>query len=77
MQTTYKPGSGTEPKQVDQPGIETGLVISGRLDMWIEGEHYVLAEGDSYSVQLSESFYSRNTSTKDDTVLVWTVTYVK
>jgi transcriptional regulator with XRE-family HTH domain len=74
MQTTFLPGAGTVELEVDQPGIETAVVLSGRLDLWVEGRHFALGVGDSYAVRLNQPHRSRNPSASEPTLLIWTVT---
>ena len=77
MQTTYEPMASTESKNIEHLGIETGLVLSGELEMWLDGEYFYLSPGDSYSVNLNQPHHSQNPSSTEKTVLVWTVTYEK
>lgn len=75
-QTTFLPLARTEQKKYDQPGFETGVLISGQLQMHFEGRRFDLCAGDSYSLQVDEAHFSVNPSADQPAVLVWTVTYL-
>lgn len=75
-QTTFLPLAKTESQKYDQNGYETGVLISGALEMNFEGKKFHLNEGDSYSFRLNELHYSFNPSSDTTAVLIWTVTYV-
>jgi len=50
VHSTFEPGSEiTEP--VMRPTQEVGYILSGQLDLWIDGVTYSLAAGDSFRVR--------------------------
>ncbi len=50
VQSTFEPGARlAEP--VARPTQELGYILSGRLDLWIAGRRYHLAEGDSFRIR--------------------------
>jgi transcriptional regulator with XRE-family HTH domain len=67
--STIEPGGGTgdEPYAHDSDE-EVVIVLAGRLELWVDGEHHVLEEGDSaaYSSRLPH----RNQNTGDGTAIV-------
>lgn len=75
-QTTFLPLARTEQKKYDQPGFETGVLVSGQLQMHFDGRQFDLDTGDSYSFRVDEPHFSINPSPDHPAVLVWTVTYL-
>lgn len=50
VHSTFEPGGEiTEP--VMRPTQEVGYVVSGRLDLWIDGKTYSLSAGDSFRIR--------------------------
>jgi transcriptional regulator with XRE-family HTH domain len=63
--------SGAEPYA--HRGEETGLVIEGKLEIWIGDRHFVLDAGDSFAFSSEEAHRSRNPG-KTTTRVVWAIT---
>jgi transcriptional regulator with XRE-family HTH domain len=51
----YQPGSDTGRVPLSHDGEECGLVISGQLEVTVDGERHILSEGDAYSFESSRS----------------------
>jgi hypothetical protein len=37
-----------DPDPYTHKGADAGLILSGKLDLWVDGKHYSLVEGDSF-----------------------------
>ncbi|MCV6600204.1 MAG: XRE family transcriptional regulator [Cohaesibacter sp.] len=75
-QTTFLPLAQTETKKYNRPGFETGILLSGKLEMHFSDKIFFLKEGDSYSFKIDEFHHSKNPSSDQTAILVWTVTYL-
>jgi transcriptional regulator with XRE-family HTH domain len=67
--STIEPGGGTgDEPYAHESDEEVVIVLTGRLELWVAGEHHVLEEGDSlaYSSRLPH----RNQNTGDRTAIV-------
>jgi transcriptional regulator with XRE-family HTH domain len=42
------PGGSSGPDPYTHKGADAGLILSGKLDLWVDGKHYSLVEGDSF-----------------------------
>lgn len=69
--STIEPGADSGDYNHD--GAECGLVISGRLDLWVSGQFFQLEEGDSFSFKSTEIHRCANSSDKP-TKVVWVIT---
>lgn len=67
----YEPGASTGDDSYDHDGEEAGLVLSGTLELTIDGRAYVLNAGDSFSFTSQLRHRYANPSTTEDTVVVW------
>ena len=47
IMTTYEPHATTGDDMYGRPCQEAALVLSGRLQLWIEDREFILEEGDS------------------------------
>ncbi len=69
--STIEPGADSGDYSHD--GVEAGLVISGRLDLWVAGQFFQLEEGDSFSFKSTETHRCGNSGDKP-TKVVWVIT---
>ncbi len=69
--STIEPGADSEDYSHD--GVEAGLVIEGRLDLWVSGRHFRLEAGDSFSFRSTEVHRCANPG-KVPTKVVWVIT---
>jgi transcriptional regulator with XRE-family HTH domain len=58
----YDPGAGTGPELYTHPGVESGLILSGELDVQVKDEVYHLKEGDSITFNCSDPHSKNNPS---------------
>ncbi|WP_019995459.1 helix-turn-helix domain-containing protein [Aureimonas ureilytica] len=71
LMSTIEPGADSGDYSHD--GAEAGLVVSGRLDLWIAGRFFQLEEGDSFSFKSTEIHRCAN-SGDVPTKVVWVIT---
>ncbi len=69
--STIEPGADSGDYNHD--GAECGLVISGKLDLWVAGQFFQLEEGDSFSFKSTEIHRCAN-SGDTPTKVVWVIT---
>jgi transcriptional regulator with XRE-family HTH domain len=75
MKSVIAPGISTQFKQSPNDGsMEIGYIVSGSLELMLNGEKTLLKAGDSYSYRRSSIHYSTNTGT-EDAVVIWCVLY--
>lgn len=67
----YEPGASTGDDSYDHEGEEAGLVLSGTLELSIDGRQFVLNAGDSFSFKSNLPHRYANPSSNEDTVVVW------
>jgi transcriptional regulator with XRE-family HTH domain len=67
----YEPGASTGDDSYDHEGEEAGLVLSGTLELSIDGRRFVLDAGDSFSFKSNLPHRYANPSATEDTVVVW------
>ena len=73
-ETVVAPLASTKRTKFNRKGFETGVLISGTVDMTFSGETFSLQAGDSYCLKLDEPHSSKNTSPTEDAVIIWTFT---
>lgn len=64
IQTFYSyiaPGSGSGPEHDVHEGSESGVILAGSLDLWLDGVRYHLEPGDSFSFQSTTPHRYENT----------------
>lgn len=69
--STIEPGSDSGDYNHD--GAECGLVLSGTLDLWVDGQFFQLEEGDSFAFKSNEIHRCANSGDKP-TKVVWVIT---
>lgn len=69
--STLQPGADSENYSHD--GAEAGVVMSGTLELWVSGRHFVLQAGDSFSFKSAEEHRCANTG-KVATQVLWVIT---
>lgn len=67
----YEPGASTGDDSYDHEGEEAGLVLSGTLELSIDGRQFVLDAGDSFSFNSNLPHRYANPSPTEDTLVVW------
>ena len=69
--STIAPGADSEDYSHD--GAESGLVLSGTLELWVSGRYFKLGEGDSFAFKSTETHRCANPGDVPTRVL-WVVT---
>lgn len=67
----YEPGASTGDDSYRHDGEEAGLVLSGTLELTIDGVVHELQAGDSFSFKSRLQHRYANPSPSDETVVVW------
>jgi transcriptional regulator with XRE-family HTH domain len=67
----YEPGASTGDDSYGHKGEEAGLVISGILELTLDGKTHALKAGDSFSFKSRLKHRYANPSSTQDTVVVW------
>jgi transcriptional regulator with XRE-family HTH domain len=73
LRCIFKPGSESGSETYTHRGEEAGVVISGVLHLWLDGDHIVLNEGDSFAFS-SGLPHRYSNPTDDTTVVIWAIT---
>ena len=68
-----EPGGSTGEGLYAHSGESAGVVLSGRLALWIEKGHFLLREGDSFSVPANARRRFANPDSRRPTQLLWAV----
>lgn len=68
--TTFAPGAGTGEEGRVRKGEEGGFVISGQLELTVEGQTLLLEAGDSFQMNATGRHWCRNPG-DTDAVIVW------
>ena len=69
----FAPGAASGEQTYTHRGEEAGLVLSGSLEIWIGGERFDLAEGDSFSFPSTRPHRYRNPGGRE-TIVIWVIT---
>lgn len=72
LSCAFAPGSGVDTVYAHQ-GEEAGVVICGKLDLWLSDKQYRLNAGDSFAFDSSTPHRYRNPS-DEKTVVIWAIT---
>ena len=70
---TIEPGGSSGPAPYHHPGEEMGFVLSGEMELWVEGQHFHLRTGDSFRFHSERPHRFANPGSKPAQVL-WVVT---
>jgi transcriptional regulator with XRE-family HTH domain len=71
--TKLQPGGSCGDEPYTHRGEEAGLILSGRLEMWVGDRHFTLDEGDSFNFASTTPHRYRNACDRE-TVIVWAIT---
>ena len=69
--STIEPGADSGEYAHD--GSEAGVVIAGSMELWVNGQYFLLEEGDSFSFKSTDPHRCRNPGTVP-TKIVWVIT---
>lgn len=73
LMSRFAPGAESGAEPYAHRGEEAGLVLEGRLEIWIEGERFELGPGDSFAFPSTKPHRYRNPSDRE-TVVIWVIT---
>jgi transcriptional regulator with XRE-family HTH domain len=71
LMSTIEPGA--DSGEYSHDGSEAGVVISGTMELWVNGQYFLLEEGDSFSFKSTEPHRCRNPG-ETATRIVWVIT---
>jgi len=69
--STIEPGA--DSGEYSHEGSEAGVVIQGRMELWVSDQYFLLQEGDSFSFKSTERHRCRNPGDVS-TKVVWVIT---
>lgn len=72
--TQFQPGATSGEDFFTDEGHETGLIISGEMNLWIDQKHFHLFAGDSFSYDASVPHRYANL-TSQPTEVVWVIAH--
>ena len=67
------PGATSGEEPYSHAGEEAGVVVRGRLELWVDGQSAVLETGDSFGFQSTRPHRYRNPGS-EETEIVWAIT---
>jgi transcriptional regulator with XRE-family HTH domain len=67
------PGASSGDVPYTHQGEEAGVVIRGKLELWVDGKTFQLEAGDSFGFKSSQPHRYRNPGI-DETEIVWAIT---
>ncbi len=73
VETTFAPGASTGDRDRERRGEEAGLVISGTLELHVEGQVFKLEAGDSFSFTRRGPHRCHNPE-REPAVVLWVIT---
>lgn len=73
LMVTIAPGGSSGPDSYTHRGEESGLVLSGSLELWIEDEQFILEEGDTFRFKSTQPHRFANAGAETTKVL-WVTT---
>ncbi|MBC8241980.1 MAG: cupin domain-containing protein [Alphaproteobacteria bacterium] len=73
IRATFLPGANTGEDPLTHRGEETGIIVSGTLELWLGHDHFVLEEGDSFAFPSDTPHRFRN-SDDAEAVVIWAIT---
>jgi transcriptional regulator with XRE-family HTH domain len=73
LSSRFPPGASSGDEPYTHAGEEAGIVIRGRLEMWVDGKHLMLSAGDSFGFASSLPHRYRNPG-PEETEVIWAIT---
>jgi len=67
------PGATSGDNPYTHQGEEAGIVIRGKLELWVDGKTFQLEAGDSFGFPSSLPHRYRNPG-RDETEIIWAIT---
>ena len=71
--TKIQPGGSCGAESYSHRGEEAGLILTGRLEMWVDDRYFILEQGDSFNFPSTLPHHYRN-ACDHETVIVWAIT---
>ncbi|MEH6525187.1 MAG: helix-turn-helix domain-containing protein [Sneathiella sp.] len=72
LRTIFAPGASTGEEVRTRPGEEAGVLLSGSLDIWIDGVQFHLSTGDSFSLPIAGQHRCENNG-EIDAEVIWII----
>jgi transcriptional regulator with XRE-family HTH domain len=69
----FPPGATSGQEPYEHSGEEAGVVLRGRLELWVDGRTVMLEAGDSFGFQSAFPHRYRNPG-PDETEVIWAIT---
>jgi len=69
----FPPGASSGQEPYTHSGEEAGVVLRGRLELWVDGRFLTLEAGDSFGFQSALPHRYRNPG-PDETEVIWAIT---
>ncbi|MGD0565001.1 MAG: XRE family transcriptional regulator [Roseiarcus sp.] len=69
----FPPGASSGEEPYTHSGEEAGIVLRGRLELWVDGRFLTLEAGDSFGFQSALPHRYRNPG-PDETEVIWAIT---
>ena len=69
----FPPGASSGDETYTHSGEEAGVVVRGRLELWVDGRSVMLEAGDSFGFQSTLPHRYRNPG-PDETEVIWAIT---
>ncbi|NQV46075.1 MAG: cupin domain-containing protein [Rhodospirillales bacterium] len=73
LRCTFSPGATSGGEPYTHRGEEAGVIISGTMELWLDDDHFVLEEGDSFAFSSDKPHRYRN-SGDTEAVVIWAIT---
>lgn len=73
LASRFPPGASSGAEPYTHAGEEAGVVIRGRLELWVDGKSFLLEAGDSFGFPSSLPHRYRNPGTEEAEV-IWAIT---
>lgn len=73
MEIVLDPGGSSGEESYSHEGEECGVVLSGKLELWVEDDRFVLGEGDAFHFESRRPHRFRNLG-NDQSRVMWVTT---
>jgi quercetin dioxygenase-like cupin family protein len=73
LMTTLAPGATSGKQPYSHDGEEAGILMSGQLEIWIDGKNFLLGQGDSFAFKSTLPHRYQNPGTTE-AVVIWAIT---
>ena len=73
LASRFQPGTSSGDAPYTHDGEEAGVVIRGKLELWVDGKTFLLEAGDSFGFPSTLAHRYRNPDT-EETEVIWAVT---